>query len=234
MKDNKEGKMNRNKMKRYLFVVFLIAGLSGFIPRTTALVMGQEEKTQTISPAVGAPAMNGKENDTKPEALTAKNQKQVMVAGVPLGFKRSEITRLFFDKNILPLQRTAPMDIFPRLIGEISHIQKAYLYYTSDRLSKLNIVFNLSIDPKIMTGEPIFDYYEELRKDLIKNFGQPTNTTSHVHPNFPYKLIALETGNAYFFDYWENVNDMKVLLSLKGGEGKIDFTLTYQYLPLFE
>jgi hypothetical protein len=226
--------MNRKKIEQYLLVVFLIAGLLGIFPKITTPAMGQEEKSQTISPAVGAPSINGKENDQKLEAITSKNQKQVMVAGVPLGFKRSEIIRLFSEKNISPLQRTAPVDIFPRLIEEIPCIQKAYLYYTKDRLSKLNMVFNVSLDPKIMTGEPIFDYYGELRKDLVRNFGQPTNTTAHVHPNFPYKLIALETGNAYFFDYWENVNDMKVLLSLKGGEGKIDFTLTYQYLPLFE
>jgi hypothetical protein len=46
--------------------------------------------------------------------------------------------------------------------------------------------------------------------------------------------VALETGNAYYLDYWENADNMKILLSLKGGKGDINFNLTYQYIPLFE
>jgi hypothetical protein len=161
-------------------------------------------------------------------------QKRPIVSGVSLGSQRSEITKLFKDKNISPLQRTVPMDVFPRLIGEISYIKKANLFYNKDRLSKINIVFNLPYDPKTPTGEPLFEFYKELRKNLLRSYGQPTNTMSYVHPNFSYELVALETGNAYFFDYWENVDDMKILLSLKGKEGEIDFTLTYQYIPLFE
>jgi hypothetical protein len=224
----------RIKVEGFSLGFFLIAGLSGILIPIFTPVMGQEEKSQTLSRETGAPAMRGKEMDQNPEGLNAKRQKQVILAGVPLGIKRAEITRIFSENYISPLLRTAPMDIFPRLIGEIPNVQKAYLYYTRDQLSKINISFTVPIDPKTMTGEPIFDYYSVLRKDLIRTFGQPTNSTAHVHPNFPYKLIALETGNAYFFDYWENVNDMKVLLSLKGGEGEINFNLTYQYLPLFE
>jgi hypothetical protein len=157
-----------------------------------------------------------------------------VVAGIPLGAHRSKISRIFSEKNIQPQQQTAPMDTFPRLIGEISFIKKANLFYTKDRLSKLNIIFDVPIDSKTTAGEPLFDFYSELRKNLIETYGQPTNTTSYVHPNFHYQLVALETGNAYFFDYWENVDDMKVLLSLKGRGGEIELTLTYQYLPLFE
>ncbi len=226
--------MSRNKIEVFLLIFFLLAGILGFFSLTASPVMGEEGKSHLLSSGTGDSSINDKENNQAIEAMPAKQQKQVFVGEVPLGTKRSELIKLFSEKNITPLLRTAPMDIFPRLIGEIPYIQKAYLYYTKDQVSKIEIIFKVPIDPKTMTGAPIFDYYGELRQELIRLFGQPTNTTAHVHPNFPYKLVALETGNAYFFDYWENVSDMKVLLSLKGAEGEINFSLIYQYLPLFE
>jgi len=218
---------NRVKIKWPGFIVFIMGVI---LVSTTFPVMGQESKNQRMSPAskAGVPTSYTKSDDT-----TASHKRPVL-AGVPMGSPRSEIFTIFSEKNISPEPRTAPMDIFPRLIGEISFIKKANLFYTQDRLSKLNIIFDVPIDSKTMTGEPLFDFYSELRKNLMRTYGQPTNTTSYVHPNFHYQLIALETGNAYFFDYWENADDMKILLSLKGREGKIEFTLTYQYLPLFE
>jgi hypothetical protein len=42
--------------------------------------------------------------------------------------------------------------------------------------------------------------------------------------------VAIETGNASKFDYWENVDDLKILLTLKGKDGEIECALTYQYL----
>jgi hypothetical protein len=219
---------NRIKFKWYGFIIFIMGVI---LISTTFTVMGQEGKNQKMSLASEDAVTT---SYTKSADTTGRSHKQPVVAGVPLGAPRSEITRIFAEKNISPQQRTAPMDIFPRLIGEISFIKKANLFYTQDRLSKLNITFDVPIDSKTMTGEPLFDFNGELRKNLIRIYGQPTNTTSYVHPNFPYQLIALETGNAYFFDYWENVDDMKVLLSLKGREGEIELTLTYQYLPLFE
>ena len=219
---------NRIKIKWVGFIVFMV-GVSW--AATIFPVMGQEGKNQKMFPAseAGVPTRYQKFADT-----TAKSYKQPVVAGVPLGSPRSEIFRIFSEKNISPQQRTVPMDIFPRLIGEISYIKKANLFYTQDRLSKLNMIFDVPIDTKTLTGGPLFDFYGELRKNLIRTYGQPTNTTSYVHPNFPYQLVALETGNAYFFDYWENVDDLRVLLSLKGREEEVEFTLTYQYLPLFE
>jgi hypothetical protein len=92
------------------------------------------------------------------------------------------------------------------------------------------MLFNVPTDTKNLTGEYLFDLYKELRKKLVHDYGQPTNTTDYCHPNFSYTLVALETGNAYKLDYWENVDDLKILLSLKGREGEIDFSLTYQYL----
>jgi hypothetical protein len=223
----KEGKMNnhRIKIKWVGFIVFMMGVIGA---ATTFPVMGQEGKNQKISPSPETGVLN---DYSKSVDWGIKSRKQ---PGVPLGSQRSEIIRIFSEKNISPQQRTVPMDIFPRLIGEISFIKKANLFYTQDRLSKLNMIFDVPIDSKTLTGEPLFDFYGELRKNLIRTYGQPTNTTSYVHPNFPYRLIALETGNAYFFDYWENVDDLKILLSLKGREGEVEFTLTYQYLPLFE
>jgi hypothetical protein len=221
--------MNGNRIKWVDLGSFIFI-MAAFFFSTTYPAMGQESKNQKMSPAseAGVPTSYTKSDDT-----TATHKRPVL-AGVPLGAYRSEITRIFSEKNISPQQRTAPMDIFPRLIGEISFIKKANLFYTQDRLSKLNIIFDVPIDSKTMTGEPLFDFYSELRKNLIQTYGQPTNNTSYVHPNFHYQLVALEMGNAYFFDYWENADDMKILLSLKGREEKIEFTLTYQYLPLFE
>lgn len=218
-----------NKIKQCLIVV-LIGGIcfSKAIP-----VIGQEVKDQ--KPPIEAGSVNGpKEWDPKLGEWLLKRQKRPVVAGVPMGSQRSEIMRIFSEKNISPQQRTVPMDIFPRLIGEISYLNEAHLFYTKDRLSKLKMIFNVPIDAKTSSGGPLFNFYGELRKNLVRGYGQPTNTTSYVHPNFSYELVALETENAYFFDYWENVDDMKVLLSLKGRDGEIAFTLTYQYLPLFE
>jgi hypothetical protein len=203
--------MIKNKIGRY---VLGIVTLAVFIISPLPTVMAQKE---------------GKNGDYKPGEWTRNPQKPV-IAGIPMGAKRSEITSLFNSKQIAPLQRTAPMDIFPRLVGEISHIKKAYLFYTDDRLTKLNILFSVPVDSTDMIGEPLFEFYKELRKKLIHDYGQPTNFTAYVHPNFSYTLVALETGNAFKLDYWENVDDMKILLSLKGRGGEIDFSLTYQYL----
>ncbi len=218
----------RVKVKWPGFIVFVMGVI---LVSTTFPVMGQETKNKKI------PQTSETEVPTsyiKSADITGQNKKTPVVAGIPLGAYRSEISRIFSEKNIQPQQQTAPMDTFPRLIGEISFIKKANLFYTKDRLSKLNIIFDVPIDSKTTAGEPLFDFYNELRKNLNQTYGQSTNTTSYVHPNFHYQLIALETGNAYFFDYWENVDDMKILLSLKGRGGEIELTLTYQYLPLFE
>ena len=212
--------------------IFIILMAAGVFLLLTIPVMGEEVKPQKNSVAGGL-KKDWKELDPKLGEGTIRNKKQPLVAGVPLGVPRSEIMRLFSAKNISPQQRTAPADIFPRLIGEISYIKKAYLFYTHDRLSKIEILFDVPIDSKNMTGESLFQFYKELRKQLVRYYGQPTNTTAYVHPNFTYELVALETGNAYYFDYWENVDDLKILLSLKGQKEKIDFSLTYQYLPLF-
>lgn len=208
----------RVKIKWPGFIVFVMVVI---LVSTTFPVMGQETKNKKMFPA----------SET---GVPTSYQKIPVVAGIPLGAHRSEISRIFSEKNIQPQQQTASMDTSPRLIGEISFIKKVNLFYTKDRLSKLNIIFDVPIDSKTTAGEPLFDFYKELRKNLIETYGQPTNTTSYVHPNFHYQLVALETGNAYFFDYWENVDDMKVLLSLKGRGGEIELNLTYQYLPLFE
>lgn len=215
------------KMNKLIGVILITAGILYLIP---VFVMGQDDKSQKSPIAAGVPTGS----DPKLGEWTGKKQKKPTIAGVPLGAERSEIMRIFSEKNISPQQRTVPMDIFPRLIGEISYLNKAHLFYTKDRLSKLNMIFHVPIDAKTPTGEPLFNFYGELRKNLVRSYGQPTNTTAYVHPNFSNKLVALETRNAYFFDYWENVDDMKILLSLKGRDGEIAFTLTYQYLPLFE
>jgi hypothetical protein len=209
-----EGKMIKNKIGRYVLGMIMLAAF--IIPRPP-LVMAQGESTTK------------KTGQAEAEA-TYRVPKKPVIAGIPMGASRSEIMSLFNSKQIAPLQRTAPMDTFPRLIGEISHIKKAYLFYTNDRLTKLNILFSVPADSKNLTGEPIFEFYKELRKKLTNDYGQPTNSTDYVHPNFQYTLVALESGNAYKLDYWENVDDMKILLSLKGREGEIDFFLTYQYL----
>jgi hypothetical protein len=203
--------MIKNKIGRYCFGIVTLAALVFPSPHTA---LAQKKDT----------------NGDHKLSEWARVPKKPKIAGIPMGATRSEIMSLFNSKQIAPLQRTAPMDIFPRLIGEISHIKKAYLYYTNDRLTKLQIVFTVPVDSKDMTGEPLFDFYKELRKKLLHDYGQPTNSTDYVHPNFPYTLVALETGNAYKLDYWENVDDMKILLSLKGRKEVIDFSLTYQYL----
>ena len=215
--------MIKNKLEEYFFIILTGAGilLLLMIP-----VLAQEIKNNKPGFGNGVPA-------TASRDWNPKNKKQPVVAGVPLGATRSEIMRIFSAKNISPQQRTGPADIFPRLIGEISYIKKAYVFYTDDQASKLHIIFNVPPDLKKNTGESLFGLYRELRKSLVQLYGQPTNTTAYVHPNFPYELVALETGNAYFFDYWENVDDLKILLSLKGQKEEIDFSLTYQYLPLF-
>ncbi|MFH0789628.1 MAG: hypothetical protein V2B13_18715 [Pseudomonadota bacterium] len=219
--------MITNKIGR---VILGIVTLGAFLIPTPSPVMAQREgitnkpaQTEALSPKG---ITNG---DHKVGEWEFKHPKKPVIAGIPLGAHRSEITSLLISKQIAPLQRTAPMDSFPRLIGEISYIKKAYLYYTRDRLSKLTILFDVPVD-KNLTGEPLLGFYKELREKLIRDYGQPTNSTAYVHPNFPYTLVALETGNAFNLDYWENVDDMKILLSLKGREEKIDFSLTYQYL----
>lgn len=220
-----------NKKSRKFVLVALILMAVGSLPASLAL--GQEKGYQkSIEPGISS-GWQACDPDLLREG-SVPIRKQPVVAGVAMGTKRSEVFRLFTEKNIASQQRTVPIDVFPRLIGEISHIKKAYLFYTNDRLSKLEIVFSVPLDSKVPTGEPLFNFYGELRRVLVKNYGQPTNTTDYVHPNFPYKLVALETGNAYSFDYWENADDMKILLALKGKEEAITFSLTYQYLPLFK
>jgi hypothetical protein len=204
--------MIKNKTGRYFLGIVTLAA---FVIPSSPPVMAQPQ---------------GKNGEVKASEWTTRAPKKVTIAGIPMGAKRSEIMSLFNSKEIAPLQRTAPMDTFPRLIGEISHIKKAYLFYTNDRLTKLNILFSMPVDSGALTGEALFDFYKELRKKLVHDYGQPTNSTDYVHPNFTYALVALENGNAYKLDYWENVDDMKILLSLKGREGDIDFSLTYQYL----
>jgi len=171
-----------------------------------------------------------KPNGDAKGGLWIRNPKKPVIAGVPMGASRQEVTDLFKAKHIAPSQRSAPLDIFPRLIGEISFIKKAYLYYTGDRLTKLTILFNVPPDNQNKIGEPLFEFYKEIRNKMVRDYGQPTNTTDYLHPNMYYTLVALETGNAYKFDYWENVDDMKILLSLKGKDGEIECSLTYQYL----
>lgn len=163
-----------------------------------------------------------------------KAPKKQIIAGIRMGSERSEIQKTLAEKGIMPQQRTSTMDTFPRLPGEITYIKKAYLFYTKDKLSKISILFNVPVDSKDSSGDLLFNFYGEVRKTMIQTYGQPTNTTSYVHPNFPYKLVALETGNAYYFDYWENVDDLKILLSLKGEKEEINFSLTYQYIPIFK
>lgn len=163
-----------------------------------------------------------------------KAPKKQIIAGIRMGSERSEIQKMLSEKGIMPQQRTSAMDTFPRLPGEITYIKKAYLFYTKDKLSKISIIFNVPVNSKDSSGDQLFNFYGEVRKTLIQTYGQPTNTTSYVHPNFPYKLVALETGNAYYFDYWENVDDLKILLSLKGEKEEINFSLTYQYIPIFK
>jgi hypothetical protein len=221
--------MINNKNGKFLVI---IAVLTVFFIPTTPPVIGQEIKSNKM-PAQGEATPDWKTWDYKLGEWTEKNRKKIVIAGIPMGTKRSEIMSLLTGKNIAPLQRTVPMDIFPRLIREISYLKKAYLFYTKDQLSKLTLLFNVPYE-KTSTGEPLFEFYKELLKKLTQHYGQPTNNTAYVHPNFAYTLVALETGNAYFFDYWENVEDMKILLSLKGRDGEINFSLTYQYLPLFE
>ena len=171
-----------------------------------------------------------KPNGDSKGAVWVRPPKKVVISGVPLGASRGQITALFKANNIVPTQRSAPLDIFPRLIGEISSIKNAYLYYSQDRLTKLTILFKTPPDNQNNIGEPLFNLYKELRNKLVRDYGQPTNTTDYLHPNFYYNLVALEYGNAYKLDYWENVDDMKVLLSLKGKDGEIECALTYQYL----
>jgi len=225
----KEGKMIRDKIRRVVLVAFIIM-TGGF--SQTSFVLGQEK----INPKPMETGLTSGWKACDPDLgeWSIPIRKQPVVGGVPMGIKRSEVTKLFTEKNILPQQRTVPMDIFPRLIGEISYIKKAYLFYTNERLSKLEILFNVPLGSKSSTGDHLFDFYGEIRRVLVKNYGQPTNTTSYVHPNFPYKLVALETGNAYFHDYWENADDMKILVSLKGKNEVTEFSVTYQYLPLFK
>ena len=227
-----------NEIERILLVFLFI--LAGLITTGAGPLNGQELKDQKISIDSGGQKYPGSgtaqwtRGDGILGEMAFKMPKRPVVAGLPMGSLRTEVTRLFSEKNIAPLQRVAPMDIFPRLIGEISYVQKAYIYYTMDRVSKVDLLFEVPIDPKIQTGQNLFDFYKELRKTLTRHYGQPTNTTSYVHPNFSYQLVALETGNAYYFDYWENVDDLRILLSLKGKGEKINFSLTYQYLPLFK
>jgi len=194
------------------------------------LLAQEDHKTTEKYPKTGVGVSKDRPNGEANEPLLLKNPKKPVIAGVPMGASRREITDLFNAKHIAPSQRSAPLDIFPRLIGEISFIKKAYLYYTGDRLTKLTILFNVPPDNQNKIGEPLFDFYREIRKKMVRDYGQPTNTTSHVHPNFYYTLVAFETGNAYKLDYWENVDDLKILLSLKGKDGEIECSLTYQYL----
>jgi hypothetical protein len=225
--------MIKNKNGKVILGIVMLSAL--FIsppPSVVAQGEGVTKKPDKIELEALKGGKNG-EFDYKLGEWRLRNPKKPVIAGIPLGGKRSDIMGLFTSKQIAPLQRTSPMDSFPRLIGEISHIKKAYLLYTQDRLSKLTILFNVPIDPKDPTGEPLFEFYKELRKKLVHDYGQPTNSTAYVHPNFPYTLVAVETGNAFNLDYWENADDMKILLSLKGREGEIYFSLTYQYLPLF-
>lgn len=160
--------------------------------------------------------------------------KKPQVAGIIMGSTRAEVVQYMKDKNISPMQRMLRIDAYPRLPKDLAHVQKAYLFFTKDQLSKVNIVFTVPHDTKNETADPILEYYHQLRDKLMQRYGNPTNSTAYVHPHFHYLLVALETGNAYYLDYWENADNMKILLSLKGGKGDINFNLTYQYIPLFE
>jgi hypothetical protein len=224
--------MVKNKIGK---VILFFVTLAAFLISAPASIMAQgAEEGITKKLPQSEVSKGGKNWDYHLGEWRVRNPKKPVIAGIPLGGIREDIMSLLTSKQIAPLQRTAPMDSIPRLPGEISYIKKAYLFYTHDRLSKLKILFNVPVDPKEPTGEPLFEFYKELRKKLVHDYGQPTNSTAYVHPNFQYTLVAVETGNALNLDYWENADDMKVFLSLKGREGEIDFSLTYQYLPIFK
>lgn len=218
-----------NKSARVWGIILIIMGM---LVAFTLPALGQVGLDK--APIEGWMKKDWRESDIDYSGGVKKHRKQPIVAGIPLGAKRSEITRLYTGRHISAQQRTVPMDTFPRLMGEISYIQKAYLYYTKDRVSKIKILFSVPIETKSQSGDSLFDFYKELRKNLVKIYGQPTNNTDYVHPNFSYRLVALETGNATLFDYWENVDDLKILLSLTGKDQEIEFSLSYQYIPLFE
>jgi hypothetical protein len=217
--------MKKEEMKK---ICLGIITLAVFLFPCPSLLLAQGDTKNQTKPMLTPPKERPTE-ETKGPVYT-RTPKKAVIAGVPLGASRGEITALFNAKKIAPTQRSAPMDIFPRLIGEISFIKKAYLYYNQDRLTKLTIFFNAPPDNPNNAGEPLFELYREIRKKLVNDYGQPTNTTDYLHPNFYYQLVAIETGNASKFDYWENVDDLKILLTLKGKDGEIECALTYQYL----
>jgi hypothetical protein len=151
-----------------------------------------------------------------------------------MGAEKDEIHKIFSEARIPLKLSTDSVDVYSQSVIKLNYLKEVWLYYMNGRLAKILFKFSPPIDPYNQTADFILGFYKKLRTFLVKNYGEPTNSMNYIHPNFYYKLVALETGNAYLFDFWENAEGMRVLLYLKGKDMEINFCLAYEYIPLFE
>ena len=156
------------------------------------------------------------------------------VFGIPMGAEKDEIHKIFSEARIPLKLSTDSVDVYSQSVIKLNYLKEVWLYYMNGRLAKILFKFSPPIDPYNQTADFILGFYKKLRTFLVKNYGEPTNSMNYIHPNFYYKLVALETGNAYLFDFWENAEGMRVLLYLKGKDMEINFCLACEYIPLFE
>jgi len=171
---------------------------------------------------------------TQSSAKTDFEKSHPEVFGIPIGAEKDRIHKIFSEAHIPLKLSTDSVEVYSQSVIKLNYLKEVGLYYVNGKLAKILFKFSPPIDPNAQTADFILGFYKKIRTFLIRSYGEPTNSIYYIHPNFYYKLVALETGNAYLFDFWENAEGMRVLLYLKGKDMSINFGLAYEDISLFE
>ena len=130
------------------------------------------------------------------------------------------------------------MTVYQQPVNKLKEGDFAYstaLLFHEDKLAKVALFPDLSeAEKNDPSAQPYFTHYNALKAMLVKHHGPPRTSWEHLHQRYrQHPLLALQMGRCTYANFW-GLPDLDIALVLTGDNFSIQFSLQYEYRPLFQ
>jgi len=152
--------------------------------------------------------------------------------GIPLGADRKVVESIFEKAQIKTIGANPEGGFlgYKRAPKSIEDGGEILLHFHKDKLARIA----LTIKIESQQAHPYISRYESLKANLTKKYGKPDRDIENMDSTYSdHPLLAIKTGKSQRLCGWKKDN-LFVLLGLMGDNFKVNFTLAYAYLPLWD
>jgi hypothetical protein len=163
----------------------------------------------------------------------ATGHKSITALGFTFGMTKQKVKSLCSKNKLILSYSDNDSLVYSGSLTSISEIDKTFLIFYKNQLAKL--VAALNVDTTDSSANHLLSTYNRIKNMLIEKYGPPKKSLEFMDDNYDnsdYRLVGLKTGEGVYSSTWE-LEDLSIYLRLGGDNFRVEFTLVYEYAPLF-